>query len=217
MAASHRNNKLLPALSMMDDAERRSAFDEHADLGADGEGAIRDRRMGKRGLASLMQAHGPAPSDDEVERVLERVDTNANGEIDFAQFCALARVNSDLEQVLRAQRPERVLAAFFRAGTTLEDLGTMSRAEFSAVVDQAHGPLVQLLVDLGAQMAAVATAQHAAQGKSKFDGELKGGLLEEFYSGVTGICGPPSADIEKGMEEEHRQRPDSHVKFSTPN
>ena len=159
-----------------------------------------ERRMGRRGLAALMLAYGPAPNDDEVERLLERIDANANGEIDFGEFCALARSNSDLEQVLRAQRLELVLAAFFPAGTTLEDLGTMSRAEFSAVVDQAHGPLVQLLVDLGAQMAAVATAQHAAQGKSKFGAELKGGTLDEFYSGVTGICGPTSADIEKGME-----------------
>jgi hypothetical protein len=65
-------------------------------------------------------------------------------------------------------------------------------------------------------MTAVAAAEQAAQG-SKFNAELKGGTLDDFYKGVTGICGPPSADIEKGMEEEHTQRPDSRAKFSTPN
>jgi hypothetical protein len=77
---------------------------------------------------------------------------------------------------------------------------------------------VQLLVDIGAQMKHVAmAAQHAAQSSSKFNAELKGGTLDDFYHGVTGICGQPSADLEKGMEEEYTQRADSRVKFSTPN
>jgi len=214
MTASALPHALMLALSMMDDAERRSAFDEHADLGDEGA----DRRMGKRGLAALMRALGLAHGDAEVERVLTRVDANANGEIDFGEFCALARANSDLEQLLRAKHPECVLAACLPAGTTLEDLGKMSRSQFSAVVDQSHGPLVQLLVDIGAQITAVAAAEHAAAAGSKFSpSALQGGTLDEFYSGVTGICGQPSADLERGMEQEFTQRPDSHVKFSTPN
>ena len=130
--------------------------------------------------------------------------------------CTASRATSDLELALRAKRPESVLAAAFPPGTMLKDLGTMGPDELAAVVDQSHGALVQLLVGLGAQMTAVAAAEQAAQG-SKFNAELKGGTLDDFYEGVTGICGPPSADIEKGMEEEHTQRPDSHVKFSTPN
>ena len=130
--------------------------------------------------------------------------------------CTASRAASDLELALRAQRPESVLAAAFPPGTMLKDLGTMSPDELAAVVDQSHGALVQLLVGLGAQMTAVAAAEQAAQG-SKFNAELKGGTLDDFYKGVTGICGPPSADIEKGMEEEHTQRDDSRDKFSTPN
>ena len=130
--------------------------------------------------------------------------------------CTASRATSDLELALRAQRPESVLAAAFPPGTMLKDLGTMSPDQLAAVVDQSHGALVQLLVGLGAQMTAVAAAEQAAQG-SKFNAELKGGTLDDFYQGVTGICGPPSADIEKGMEEEHTQRDDSRVKFSTPN
>ena len=130
--------------------------------------------------------------------------------------CTASRAASDLELALRAKRPESVLAAAFPPGTMLKDLGTMSPDELAAVVDQSHGALVQLLVGLGAQMTAVAAAEQAAQG-SKFNAELKGGTLDDFYKGVTGICGPPSADIEKGMEEEHTQRDDSRDKFSTPN
>jgi hypothetical protein len=33
---------------------------------------------------------------------------------------------------------------------------------------------------------------------AKFSGELKGGSLESFYGDVTGVCGEPDADIEKG-------------------
>ena len=202
-------HELMLALSMMDFTERRREFDAHADLGADGDGTEEGagRRMGKRGLAGLMRAHGLAHADAEVERVLARVDTNGNGEIDFGEFCALARANSDLEQAVRSKRPECVLAAFFPTGTALEDLGTMSSDQFAAVVDKSHGSLVQLLMDIGAQLKHVTTAeQHAAQSSSKFNAELKGGTLDDFYHGVTGICGQPSADLEKGMEEEYTQR-----------
>ena len=61
--------------------------------------------------------------------------------------------------------------------------------------------MVQLLVDLAKQMAAVSTAQKNAGG-SKFGGELKGGPLDDFYKGVTGVCGEPDADIEEGMRRE---------------
>ena len=46
-------------------------------------------------------------------------------------------------------------------------------------------------------MATAATTSDGAGG-SKFSGELKGGTLADFYEGVTGVCGEPDADIEKG-------------------
>jgi len=76
---------------------------------------------------------------------------------------------------------------------------------------------VQLLVDLAAQVAAVGKAQDGAGGGSKFSGERKGGPLDDFYKGVSGVCGEPDTDIEKGMREEHTERNDSHVEFSTSN
>ena len=203
---------LMLALRVLDDAELCREFDAHADL-ADDKG---ERRMSKAGLASFMRAQGLAHGDSKVERFLARVDANNDGEIDFGEFRALARANSDLEKVLQSKRLECILCASFPSGTTLEDLTTMDRSQFAAIVDLSKPALVQLLVDLAAQMVEVGKAQDAAGG-GKFTGELKGGPLDAFYEGVTGVCGPPDADIEKGMCEEHTDRPDSHVEFSTPN
>jgi len=204
---------LVLALSGMDDAGLRREFGAHADLAADDKG---ERRMSKAGLASFMRARGVAHGDAEVEQFLARVDADNDGEIDFGEFRALARANSDLEKVLQSKRLECILCAFFPSGTTLEDLATMDRSQFAAIVDLSKPALVQLLVDLSAQIAVVGKAQDAAGG-GKFTGELKGGPLDAFYEGVTGLCGPPDADIEKGMREEHTMLPGSDVEFSTPN
>ena len=207
---------LMLALAKLDDAALHRDFDAYADLaaGTDNEGG--ERRISKDGLAKLMHAKGVAHGDAEVERVMSRVDTNGDCEIDFGEFRALARANSDLEQVLRSKHFECAVAAFFPIGTTFEDVGKMSHAQFSAVVDQSRGAQIQLLVELGAQLAAVTSAQHAAEGV-KFASELKGGTIEDFYAGVTGLCGEPDADIEAGMRREHTECDDSDVAFSTPN
>ena len=104
----------------------------------------------------------------------------------MASFRALARANSDLELVLRSKHLECVLASFSPIGTNLEDLVKVDRAKFAAIVNLSQPAMVQLLVDLATQVAAVRTAQHAAGG-GKFTGELKGGLLDDFYKGVTGV------------------------------
>ena len=72
--------------------------------------------------------------------------------------------------------------------------------QFAAIVDLSKPALVQLLVDLATQVAAVGKAQDGGGG-GKFSGELKGGPLHDFYKGVTGVCGEPNADIEKGESQ----------------
>ena len=190
---------LMLVLSCLDDAGLRREFDAHADLAALAASAEDkgERRMSKAGLAKFMSAKGLAHGEAEVERVMKRVDTNGDFEIDFLEFCGLARANSDLELVLRSQKLECILASFFPSGTKLEDIGKMGRAQFSDIVNLSQPAMVQLLVSLAAQVAAVGTAQDGAGG-SKFSGELKGGTLDDFYEGVTGVCGEPDADIEKG-------------------
>ena len=69
-------------------------------------------------------------------------------------------------------------------------------------------------------MRAYASAANAIEPEAfplKFTGELRVCSLEDFNKGVTGVCGPPDADIEKGMREEHTVRPDSKTEFTTPN
>jgi hypothetical protein len=190
---------LMLVLSCLDDAGLRREFDAHADLAALAASAEDkgERRMSKVGLAKFMGSKGLAHGDAEVERVMKRVDANNDGEIDFLEFCALARVNSEVELLLRSQKLECTLASFFPSGTKLEDLGKMGHAQFSNIVNLSQPAMVQLLVGLATQVAAVGKAQDGAGG-GKFSGKLKGGPLDDFYKGVTGVCGEPDADIEKG-------------------
>jgi hypothetical protein len=215
---------LMLALRGLDDAGLRREFDKHADpisaAAADAGPGSKDkdteRRMSKAGLASFMRDQGLAHGDADVGRAMERVDTNGDGVIDYGEFCALSQANSDLEKVLQAKHLECILCYYFPRGTTLEDLGNMDRAQFSTIVKLSQQTMVQLLVDLAAQVAAVGKAQDGAGG-SKFTGELRGGTLENFNEGATGVCGEPDADIEKGMLEEHTLLPGSDVEFSTSN
>ena len=192
---------LMLALRGLDDAGLRREFDKHADLigaASAGPGSTdTERRMSKAGLASFMRDKGLAHGDADVERVMERVDTSKDGDIDYGEFCSLSQATSDLEKVLQAKHLESILCYYFPKGTTLQDLAKMERAQFSAIVKKSEQTMVQLLVDVAAQVAAVGKAQDGAGG-IKFSGELKGGPLDDFYKGVTGVCGEPDADIEKG-------------------
>jgi hypothetical protein len=89
---------LMLALRGLDEVRLRREFDAHSDL-AEGE-----RRMNKAGLARLIRSKGLAHGDAEVGRVLERVDANGDGAIDFGEFCAAVLGNCDLEKVLLRDR-----------------------------------------------------------------------------------------------------------------
>jgi hypothetical protein len=206
-------HELLLVLSGLDYSELQREFDAHADLAAGNEG---ERRMSKAGLSNFMYSKGLSHGDAQVEQVLARLDVNEDGGMDFGEFCTLAQANLDLEKVLQSKHLECILCACFPSGTKLEDLATMDRTQFAAIVDLSKPALVQLLVDLAEQMAAVGKAGDAAGG-GKFSGVLRGGTLDDFYEGVTGVCGAPDADLEDGMCKEHTEREDSHVEFSTPN
>ena len=108
---------LMLALRGLDDAGLRREFNKHADKDKDTE-----RRMSKAGLASFMRDKGLAHGDADVERAMERVDTNKDGDIDYAEFCSLSQADSDLEKVLQAKCIESILCYYFPKGkdTTLE-------------------------------------------------------------------------------------------------
>jgi hypothetical protein len=80
-------HELMLALATLDDAALRCEFDAFADpatgAGADDEGGV--RRMSKDGLAQFMRAKGLAHSDVQVERVMTRMDTNADPVMNLCQ------------------------------------------------------------------------------------------------------------------------------------
>jgi len=86
---------LMLALSVLDDAALHSEFDAFADPASGTDEGGGRRRMDKNGLAKLMRAKGLAHGDAEIASALARVDANKDGEIDFGEFRALARANSD--------------------------------------------------------------------------------------------------------------------------
>lgn len=52
---------------------------------------------------------------------------------------------------------------------------------------------------------------------SKFTGKLSGGMLDEFYKGVTGIVGEPHVNLKDGVFKEHIEKSDAETPFTTQN
>jgi len=115
-----KRGQILEEMKVLDVAGLRREFDAHADLAADDKGEC---RMTKVGLARVMRAKGlvhgvssrvtsASPSrkrteqsldlrhEAEAQRLLARVDANKDGEIDFHEFCALAKELGDGQSML---------------------------------------------------------------------------------------------------------------------
>jgi Ca2+-binding EF-hand superfamily protein len=55
-----------------------------------------DKRLSKEGLAKMFETKNITLSKGKLEELMRRIDTDGNGEIDWLEFRALARSNSDL-------------------------------------------------------------------------------------------------------------------------
>ena len=121
---------------------------------------------------------------------------------------------SEVSMLLKSMEMERVLAAFFPE-KTLEDFLSQERSEVEAKIGDAKKALVDRI------MVVIDTAksrkEREAAGGNKFTTELKGGSVDTFLGGVTGLVGEPHPDIERGMAEEHLDKPDSHTGFTASN
>jgi hypothetical protein len=125
--------------------------------------------------------------------------------------------DQEIEMFLRSLMLEHEIAFQLPAGTTLTDFVHMTPAQIATVLHKA-APAMQQKVDFAQRKARLVQEANGANGKQgKFLAQLQGGVLEDFLHGVTGIVNEPHADLEKGMREEHTERPDSHVMFSTGN
>ncbi len=60
---------------------------------------------------------------------------------------------------------------------------------------------------------AKAVKKREAPGDNKFTAELRGGSVETFLGGVTGMVVETHPDIKRGTVEEHLDKTDSHTGF----
>jgi hypothetical protein len=116
--------------------------------------------------------------------------------------------------LLKSMAMERVLAESF-PGKTLDEFLAQQRSEVEANVDNAKKAIVDTIMGVIAKAKAV--KKRDAAGGNKFTAELKGGTVETFLGGVTGLVGEPHPETERGMAEEHLDKPDSHTAFTASN
>jgi hypothetical protein len=128
--------------------------------------------------------------------------------------CGEVAVPSDVSMLLKSMEMERVLAESFPA-QTLEEFLAQQRSEVEANVDNAKKAIVDTIMGVIAKAKAV--KKSGAAGGNKFTAQLKGGTVETFLGGVTGLVGEPHYDVERGMAEEHMDKPDSHTGFTASN
>ena len=169
----------IKAFGNMDEATLRLEFEKFADRKDHAPHGLSQSALTKA-LAALNLAH----TDDEIEELMARFDLDCNGAIDFAEFCIIVRLNSDVEMVLKTLGIERVMAAMMPTGSTQDPLSAffdMDEGQVMATVVAAVNPIVTLITT--AIKKVQKAKKHAGSGGgSKFDNPLKGGPVQEFYT-----------------------------------
>ncbi len=174
-----------------------NAVDAEAKEKAAAEAEKDKRRLSKEGLAKMFETKNMTLSKGKLQELMSRIDTNGNGEIDWLEFRALARSNSDLEMFFKGLPLERVLAACFARGAADDSLEAFFRQKHSDVVAGVlkAGRILEAMIADHIKKQNEATKARASQeqaaGGAKYGAELKGGTVEKFFEGVTGICGEP--------------------------
>ena len=169
----------IKAFGNMDEATLRLEFEKFADR--------KDHAphgLSQSALTKALAALNLARTDDEIEELMARFDLDCNGAIDFAEFCIIVRLNSDVEMVLKTLGIERIMAAMMPTGSTQDPLSAffdMDEGQVKAAVVAAVNPIVTLITT--AIKKVQKAKKHAGSGGgSKFDNPLKGGPVQEFYT-----------------------------------
>ena len=160
------------------------------------EDSLHKIRMSKQGLAAFFAAKKITLREGEVEELLSRFDTNSDGEVDWREFLALVRSNTELEMVFKALPLHRVLASCFPRGAADDPLGPFFRQQHNDVVAAVH-MAAHLIVLMTMDVMKKHNEAHAsgAAGGAKFGAELKGSEVEAFFEGITGIVGEPHPGV----------------------
>jgi hypothetical protein len=159
------------------------------------------RRLSKEGLAKMFEAKNITLSKGKLEELMSRIDTKGNGEIDWLEFRALARSNSDLEMFFKGLPLDRVLASCFGRGAADDALEAFFSQKHSDVVAGVlkAGHILEAMIAGHIKKQNEATKARASQeqaaGGAKYGAELKGATVEKFFEGVTGICGEPHPGV----------------------
>jgi hypothetical protein len=202
-------DSFLQALKQLDNTSLKQKFKEFADIHKGPENSAAEEastdaldkcRLSKQGLAALFAAEKKTISEGKLEELMVRIDTDGNGEIDWYEFRALVRSSSELEMMFRGLPLERVLASCFAIGAPDEPLAAFFSQKHSDVVValmKARYILEGMVLGLMQKHndARARAAQEQGNGGAKYGGELKGGTVEKFFEGVTGICGEPHPGV----------------------
>jgi hypothetical protein len=205
----HMFDGCLQALKQLDDTSLKAEFNQFADItkkaensaAVEASAALYKCRLSKQGLAALFAAKNKTLSDAEVEELMLRIDTDGDGEIDWLEFRALARSNSDLEMFFKGLPLDRVLASCFVRGAADDPLEAFFSQKHSDVVAGVlkAGHIIEVMIAGHIKKQNEATKARASQqqaaGGAKYGAELKGETVEKFFEGVTGICGEPHPGV----------------------
>jgi hypothetical protein len=158
------------------------------------------RRISKQGLVAFLAAKNVVLSEGQVDELMQRSDTDGDGQIDWHEFCTLVRSSGDLEMMFKGLPLESVLASCFPRGPANDALGPFFRQQHSdvvAAVRKAAFLIVKVTMDVIDRQRKAVENQTASGRGAKFGGELKGGSFEAFFEGVTGLTGEPHPDLDR--------------------
>jgi hypothetical protein len=200
----------LQLLRKMGDKALRKEFNAFSDVNKEaftdvtgGEHGNKDYnplRISKQGLLKLLAAKNVVLSEGQVDHLIQRSDTDGDGQIDWHEFRTLVRSNSELEMMFKAIPFERVLASCFPRGPANDPLGPFFRQQQSdvvAAVRRAGFAIVKMTMDVIEMQKKAEENQTTSGSGAKFGGELKGRSLEAFFEGVTGLTGEPHPELER--------------------
>jgi hypothetical protein len=157
-------------------------------------------RISKQGLVKLLAAKNVVLSEGQVDELMQRSDTDGDGEIGWHEFRTLVRSSGDLEMLFKGLPVERVLAACFPRGPANDALGPFFRQVHSdvvAAVRKAGYMIVKMTMDVIETQKRAEKKQAASGRGAKFGGELQGASFEAFFKGVTGLTGEPHPDLDR--------------------
>ena len=208
---------ILEALShSADDATLRAKFGVICDVRNSSDRPCMSRVALSAALADLHVKR----SQGEIDELVSRTDVNADGLIDFDEFCLFVKGSSDLELLLQSVPIVRALS--HELGGNVESYVKLSDSAVDEAA-KAFVPVVSALLKKNirtlrqAEESGIGVQAEESTGNEKFAFPIAGGTLDDFNGGITERLGPPRANIAEGIKMEHTESADADIPFTTGN